>query len=1473
MAGKELTFKLVMNADTRNFTQNLQQGSDAARAMFDRIRQESERARQSVQMGREVGELVQQFHNATTELNRVSDASQLSADNLRQMGEYGQQAISQLQTKLVDARLELNRLSATNATPQDIERARQRVQELETGIRQTTTAVDAYQNAAREALGTSPIPTRFQQDVGNLVNQLDSVRQGIDANGDSATRTRAELEQMSRNATTQLQGYESALEDARLNLNRLSATNATPQDIERARQRVQELETGVDQVRTALNGYQNAARIANNEVAEGSGRVSSAVNGVGGAWNKVAGIAAALGIGISVAELAKIADNFQNISAQIRLVSDSSEEFHSALEGVRVIATQTTTSLESTANLYARISQAGKDLGVTQEQALEVTRAINQSIQISGGSAASADAAITQMIQALQSGVLRGEEFNSMMEQAPRLTTALADSLGVTKGELRAMAGEGKISSEVLINAIREQSAVIAEEYTKIPTTIAGAIGNVKTNFTMLVGEIDSANAASQGIVQTLLYLSDNLDVLMTLFNDVTQGVAYFSDRLNSADPSTIDAVKNAVVAAYDAIKTLISTVVEVGDVINDVFYTGLDVLFGWSGVISGDATESVNGLAVVINVVSVAIGALSDGVKAIGIGFKGLVGLMYDLAAAATYYAKVFTWGDVRAKLDADYKILTEQRDKYYAEAKKDLEGFNSEVVKAIDESTLNAEQANQKKIASNKETLATILADEAKANKDAEANSKRRTELDAQLAKARAENNDEVTRQIVERIKKLDNFEDEAAKSNIKRNKDKLKAGEALATALMAANQGILTDLAKEDLLRDGIIAKINEQGNLEVSTYEDTAKLNTDRLAKIQELSLEQDGLISKRVSSESEAGQAIVQNDADVAAMRVQLNKQALDAKQADDFEAFSKAQIALDNLGKADAQANQQRTDQHKQANDAIHQIDAASFSDFKANTDEQVRLSGIAEKAKQANDFETFASAKLQMDGLTSAQEQANNQLNQSDLSNLEKKEEITRKKVELAQQIIDSTDGVITAEQKLQFEAQGLTIEYDKMGKAVVQKVTTFSDAAKALGVNVSQALNLVSAEFTKSGDSVDVFVAGLQEMGATGEQAANATYQAWEKWAEQAKSPAEIEAAKAKLLEFEKQGVFSAKQVEMGMRYLDEVNGKLPANISEVEKAYKLLGITSREEANKMAAAQMRAFDVMQKSGTASTEQMKKALINMADKIYASGDAAKIAAYESKLAYYGLSSEIDSTGKASVKAMDEWTKSNDRVRDSAHGIGDGYRNAGNIAREEAKSAEQAWADAVDAASAQFDAEMKRQGQSLSKGIYNYNSYSKADVVSQLKSKGYDDKEAEKLAGTIWSKAMEADRDAKAEGMGKGGNPALNRLIEQEFNNAASKGLTTQHGTNKINDLLRQMSSNNLVSTGSTSKAPAVDVNSLAPQVSAPVPSTTATPTSRTVQNNISINGKTISIPVAEENQGNFNDFLSELEMLKKGM
>lgn len=1430
---RDLTFKLILNADTNNLTQNLERSSDAAKQMFDRIKQEADRLRQSMQMSNEVSTLVQSFDNARLALNRLSGASEVSADNIQQMGEHGQQAINRMQGELQEARLELNRLSATNATPHDIQNAQDRVRQLESGIDQTRTAVEAYQDAARAASQTPPVPTQFQQDISRLVTNLDQARRSIDAtgnssthtreqleqmaqnaaqdiqryeqdlsearlelnrlaatnatpedierarqrvreletgigqartaldslgntselsplqqqisrlvtnlddvrssidqNGRSATHTREQLEQLARNATQQLQLYEQQLESARLEVNRLAATNASPQDIEQARQRVRELETGIEQATTSLRGFENAARRGTNELEQGADRSDSALGKVGRSINVLQGAMAALGIGFGVHELAQIADNFQNISAQVNLVSNDSKELYEALEGVRQVATRTTSSLEATANLYARINQAGKDLGVTQKQALQITEAINQSIQISGGSAASADAAITQLIQGLQSGVLRGEEFNSMMEQAPRLTTALADSLNVTKGELRAMAGEGKLTAEVVIKALKEQSDVINEEYKKIPTTIGGALTNLKTNFTMLIGEIDSTNAASKGIVSTLLALSENLDVLKTLFNDAAQVAAYFSDRLDKTDPSTIEAVKNAVITAYDALKTLISTLTEVGDTINDVFFTGLDVLFNWGGAIDG-TSEKVNGLAVLINGLAVAIGALSDGTKTIGIGVSLLIGAFYDVAAAATYYIKMFTWGDVRAKLDNDYKVLTEQRDKYYAKAKEDALKFESDTQKALDNSVLNAEQANQKKVESSKKALQDILDAEAKADQQLVDNATKKAELDKQLIEARKAGNRELANEILAKIKEIDDFEEKNNQASAQRDKDQMKSARELAEASMQLNKGKLDDLTKEELLRSGIIAKIDEQGKLELSVHEDNTKANADRMAKLEALSVKEKELGQNRVVATQETGNAIVQNEAFIASEKVRLNDVANAALKSGNFEAYSQAKLDLDALGSAQTQANQQRVDQHQQSNDEIQQIDASSFAMQKNYSDEQVRLSRVAAQARKAGDFETYSQAMLQIDQLTTSQTQADQLVSQSDLETLRKKEEITKEKITLAQQIIDSTNGIITKEQELQFTSQGLVVEYDEQGKAAIKRSQTFSGAAKALGLDVSQALNLVSEEFNKSEESLDTVVVGLGEMGATGQQATDMIYQGWQKWAEQAKNQAEIDAAKAKLVEFEKQGVFSAKQVQMGMEYLDQVNGKIPENISEIEKAYKLLGITSSAEASKMASAQMNAFNVMKQSGTASAEQIRQALINMADKIYASGDAAKIAWYEGQLAASGLSTSVNEAGKVTVDAGTQMEHSMHRVRDAARGAQQGFRDLGATAREEALSTTEAWAKALDAQSGGMH--------KTPQGSKTRMAYNTEEIAAELKAMGYDDKRAKEIAEDLY--------------------------------------------------------------------------------------------------------------------------------------
>lgn len=150
------------------------------------------------------------------------------------------------------------------------------------------------------------------------------------------------------------------------------------------------------------------------------------------------------------------------------------------MDDVKNVAINTNSNLTATGDLYARLTKIGQEMKWPQEQALALTETINKATQVGGGSAAANEAAITQLNQALGSGVLRGDEFNSMMEQSPRLTQALADGLGVTTGKLREMAGEGQLTTDVVTKALLSQSEVISAEFAKFPTTIGASIENLK---------------------------------------------------------------------------------------------------------------------------------------------------------------------------------------------------------------------------------------------------------------------------------------------------------------------------------------------------------------------------------------------------------------------------------------------------------------------------------------------------------------------------------------------------------------------------------------------------------------------------------------------------------------------------------------------------------------------------------------------------------------------------------------------------------------------------------------------------------------------------------------------------------------------------------------------------------------------------------------------------------------------------------
>lgn len=307
-----------------------------------------------------------------------------------------------------------------------------------------------------------------------------------------------------------------------------------------------------------------------------SNEATNGIKGLKTGYTALTSAMAALGIGASATEIARTADEFKVLEARIGLVTSKSGNFTQAFEGVKKIAIETRSNLTATAELFTRVKTATDQLGYSQERALNLTDLVNKSLIVGGGLAASNEAAIYQFNQALQSGVLRGEEFNSVMEQAPRLARALADGLDVNIGKLRAMAGEGKLTSEVIVKALESQSKALNAEFGKMPVTIGQSIENLRTAWTLYIGEADSATGASERVANAIKFVSENLDqIVSTLILAGQAFIAYkalniglmFLEKANSVKAAqiaisqeTVSVVANTQAQIANAAATRVAT-------------------------------------------------------------------------------------------------------------------------------------------------------------------------------------------------------------------------------------------------------------------------------------------------------------------------------------------------------------------------------------------------------------------------------------------------------------------------------------------------------------------------------------------------------------------------------------------------------------------------------------------------------------------------------------------------------------------------------------------------------------------------------------------------------------------------------------------------------------------------------------------------------------------------------------------------
>lgn len=257
------------------------------------------------------------------------------------------------------------------------------------------------------------------------------------------------------------------------------------------------------------------------EASQGLNNAKQRVGGIGEEVNRVKqlmlGLFSFVAIKEGIQNLVGLSDTYANLTARVKLATSSEQEFNTAQGELFNIAQRSRTALDAVVGLYAKVQIGVKALGGTQKQSFDTTEAVTQAFKISGATAAESAGGIQQFTQAIASGVFRGEEFNSVMEQGPRLAQALADGLGVPISALRGMAEAGELTSERVINALLSQKDKLAAEYATFPNNVSGAWQKLENQFLKYIGDSKNVSEANQDIAKSIGYVTDHLDDLITL--------------------------------------------------------------------------------------------------------------------------------------------------------------------------------------------------------------------------------------------------------------------------------------------------------------------------------------------------------------------------------------------------------------------------------------------------------------------------------------------------------------------------------------------------------------------------------------------------------------------------------------------------------------------------------------------------------------------------------------------------------------------------------------------------------------------------------------------------------------------------------------------------------------------------------------------------------------------------------------------
>lgn len=275
---------------------------------------------------------------------------------------------------------------------------------------------------------------------------------------------------------------------------------------------------------------ERTAKALNSElqgITNNGNKAVSQTNALGTSMQALAGyMAGVVTVGAAINKI----DAYTNLQNRLKLVTSSQQDLNRAMNDTFRIAQNSYQTWDSVVQVYQRFSDNAKTLGINMEQTAKLTETVSKAVAVSGASTQAAEAALTQFGQALASGTLRGEELNSILEQTPALAKAIAQGMGITVGQLRAVAAEGKITGDVLVDALTKSADSVEQLFAKTDVTISQSIGLLSNELTKFIGEAGQSSGAASLLAESVKLLAQNLSLLADAA--VVGGIGYITKAI-----------------------------------------------------------------------------------------------------------------------------------------------------------------------------------------------------------------------------------------------------------------------------------------------------------------------------------------------------------------------------------------------------------------------------------------------------------------------------------------------------------------------------------------------------------------------------------------------------------------------------------------------------------------------------------------------------------------------------------------------------------------------------------------------------------------------------------------------------------------------------------------------------------------------------------------------------------------------------